>query len=484
MLLYHGGTIFGRAANNTSHLANAVLGIMIDCMYGGPRMIPVAKLTSEFLSEQVNGNISSIKSAGGSVRALICDDNRTNQKFLKSFQVAPNKPWRTIDNVFLLFDYVHLTKSIRNNWITEKTRELVFEDNGIKKTAKWAHLLALYKAESKNPYCKLSNLNEAAVMPKNTEKQSVPLCLRVFCDETATALLTHSEVKDVPGVSDTALFIQKVVTFWKIVNVKYTGADVRQNDYLKGAIFYPNDDRLELLLNFGRMCLQMISRPRFRVKQLTRDTSLAVHQTCFGLVDLARYLLASSHVFVCLGKFTTDKLEKAYSKLRQGSGGTYFITVQQVIEKLNIQKTKLLLQTTSSIDNLPEETGHQCSQCDYNLDEEGSEIFDNIANLENSITIDTKMALVYIAGYVTRKDSELTESELLDVTTFYFGKYGEYTDNLDRGGLNIPNDSACQWTFFSYSLFVGVKDKVCRSSLSLLLTSKKMADNGHKHGRH
>ena len=76
------------------------------------------------------------------------------------------------------------------------------------------------------------------------------------------------------------------------------------------------------------------------------------------------------------------------------------------------------------------------------------------------------MALVYIAGYVTRKVGELTESKLLDVTTFYFEKYGSYTDKLDRGGLNIPNDCACQWTFFANILFMAVKDKICRKSLS------------------
>ena len=35
MMLYHGGIIFGKACNNPSLLANTVLGIMVDCMYGG-----------------------------------------------------------------------------------------------------------------------------------------------------------------------------------------------------------------------------------------------------------------------------------------------------------------------------------------------------------------------------------------------------------------------------------------------------------------
>ena len=34
MMLYHGGIIYGKACNNPSLLANTVLGILVDCMYG------------------------------------------------------------------------------------------------------------------------------------------------------------------------------------------------------------------------------------------------------------------------------------------------------------------------------------------------------------------------------------------------------------------------------------------------------------------
>ena len=58
---------------------------------------------------------------------------------------------------------------------------------------------------------------------------------------------------------------------------------------------------------------------------------------------------------------------------------------------------------------------------------------------------------------------------ILELTTFYHQRFGSITDSLDRGGLNIPSDCACQWTFFSYIMFNVVKDKVCRKSLCNLL---------------
>ena len=56
-LQYHGGHVFGKAENNPDALANTLLSIMVKCMNGGPKflikMIPVSKLTSTFLHEQV-----------------------------------------------------------------------------------------------------------------------------------------------------------------------------------------------------------------------------------------------------------------------------------------------------------------------------------------------------------------------------------------------------------------------------------------------
>jgi hypothetical protein len=123
-------------------------------------------------------------------------------------------------------------------------------------------------------------------------------------------------------------------------------------------------------------------------------------------VELAKFLLSTTHNYVALGKFSTDKLEKAYSKLRQGCGGTYFIAVQQILEKLNIQQANLLLQLTD-MDDLPDDTTHKCDRCCYRIDEEVAEVFDNLEELKKSLTVDTKNAFVHIAGYATIKDEEL-----------------------------------------------------------------------------
>ena len=120
-------------------------------------------------------------------------------------------------------------------------------------------------------------------------------------------------------------------------------------------------------------------------------------------------------------QFSTDPLEKEFGKLCQGSGGIYFINVQQCIEKLPIKQTSLLLNQNVNIDEFDVNPGHQYTSCDYKLCEEGSEILDNLENLELSLSNEIKMVLVYIAGYITRNDNQPSERE----THFYYENYGK-----------------------------------------------------------
>ena len=126
--------------------------------------------------------------------------NRTNQAFFKQFETVSGKPWFTTDGKFLLFDYVHLLKNIRNLWLTEKTQQLEFSEGGSTFVASWHHLKDLFKSESGN-LVKQSMLREISVFPKVIERQRVQPCLDVFCDKTITALQKYGDAHriDVTG---------------------------------------------------------------------------------------------------------------------------------------------------------------------------------------------------------------------------------------------------------------------------------------------
>ena len=139
-----------------------------------------------------------------------------NQAFFKKFNTNTSSPWQTKDNVFFFYDFVYLMKNIRNNWITEPMKELKFFVDEEEKVAKWTDIENLYKLESQH-LVRTSKLSEVAVYPSSIERQKVSLGLEVFCDEIVCALKCHSKMQN---SKDTVVFIEKVLQFWHIVNVK------------------------------------------------------------------------------------------------------------------------------------------------------------------------------------------------------------------------------------------------------------------------
>ena len=81
----------------------------------------------------------------------------------------------------------------------------------------------MHKLES-DKLVKLSDLNDISIAPKPVERQRVATCLRVFSEKTYNALLTHPEMNE--NIEDTAIFLNKVIIWWKILNVKARGADM------------------------------------------------------------------------------------------------------------------------------------------------------------------------------------------------------------------------------------------------------------------
>ena len=87
MLLYHGKQLFCKLIDNPCLLAQTLLGIMLICLNGGPKfltkLIPISKLISAFLFEQIELPVLAIISVPVDVKAIICDGNWVNQAFLK-----------------------------------------------------------------------------------------------------------------------------------------------------------------------------------------------------------------------------------------------------------------------------------------------------------------------------------------------------------------------------------------------------------------
>ena len=166
--------------------------------------------------------------------------------------------------------------------------------------------------------------------------------LQIFNEKTIAALKCHPELEPSPG---TATFIEKILEFWNIVNVLTPNLEKRFKCPSKSAIYARNDHNLNKLLDIATFDHEMSNKGGQRVKTLTKDTGSAVFQTCHRLLrELSIHLLEEKlRLYVLLGQFSSDPIEKAFSKLRQGSGGAYFVTVVGISDKLALKKSQLYL---------------------------------------------------------------------------------------------------------------------------------------------
>ena len=174
--------------------------------------------------------------------------------------------------------------------------ELAFYETGMKRVARWSHLVELYKLETEG-VVKVSKLMEVSVYPKPIERQSVATCLRECCEENYTAIINHRGMRNIDGREHTTAFIKIVVNCWKILNVKNKGVDVRFSNKLQAVLQDPLDERLNIILQSGKMALQMKGGSEKRSKQFTRDTAQAkfihamVLSVCADLCSESRIIM-------------------------------------------------------------------------------------------------------------------------------------------------------------------------------------------------
>ena len=174
---------------------------------------------------------------------------------------------------------------------------------------------------------------------------------------------------------DTAIFINKVLIRWKIFNVKTLQIDKLHNEPLQTEIKSLNNSQLDFIIEFGQIALNMAGSQGNRITQLSKHTATTIYHTR----NWAIY---------------NWSIRKRILKTSQRSGGTCFINVQQCIEKLHIKQTSLLLNQKVNIDAFDVKPSYQCTFCDYKLCEEGTEIFDNLGNLELLISDEKKKKIL------------------------------------------------------------------------------------------
>lgn len=462
-LSFKGGEIYGSSYSDAQKCAKTAQVFMVSSLLSKyvdvVAIIPVINMTSEQLKSFIADVLNMLERIGFQVISLIADNNIINRKAYEL--MTPNKtlqpsilhPLDSSRRLFFMFDTVHILKCIRNNWQTKRNvnKTLCYTDmNDPSKIlcAQYRHLELVYEKEKECLVKYGHTLSAKVLYPSAIQKQNVGLALKIFNDNNIVAL-KHA-TKDLPNVSqqinETVIFLNVIVNWWKIVNVKSVFEGKRFNDPYREAIRSPTDMQVQFL---NKMChwlkIWRVSVPI--INALTAQTFQSLITTLESLLEIIPYLFDKYRVdYILLSKFQSDNLESRFGCYRQLSGANYYITYLQILEnerKLRFKNAVLFAAQNVNVnlkDLLP-------TQQNYDNDVELSSFLDIVdQDFEmDVIPNDTVPILTYLGGFAARQvlrksrcdicSSWLQLNKEVEVDLSY-----DFLKDLDRGKLTLPTD--------------------------------------------
>lgn len=502
-LSYRGGKLEGVALNsnidkNDVTLATTVQTFMISSIVKKNKEIvglfPCTNLTANYLHETVLEILKMLSEIGFKVLSIISDNNSVNRSMFQllcggSLNTCFKNPFDKSQTIFLLFDTVHIFKCIRNNWLnqTDSNQTFIvpdFEDlaSDKKHFACVSHLKILYREEENNLIKLAPALSKKVLFPTSLERQNVNLCCRLFDEKNIAALQERSRRKQSDEYNGTIMFLQTVLNWWKIVNVKHAFKGDRFKDPNQDAIFDLKDENFSYLKKFlswvnkwkdisfqGDMYL---TRPKVKNHgKLTEQTQIALSHTTQALIDIVSYLKNTlNYRYVLLGKFQTDDLEERFGQYRLMSGACYNISVQQVLESEKKLKALSIIKAYSSkYDDIPLTEMFNFELADKAIDDvpassKDIELFENVLFEADEITVsdETLLGLAYIGGYICKTicqyvNCETCMSKLVSNNNISSNaipkESNHYFNVIDRGGLKYPSDRVINIILSGFKVF-------------------------------
>lgn len=470
-LRYSGGRVVGYAQNgscDTEVLATHALVIEVVCHFGGPKYIlriyPVAKLNSDQLKEILVEALVAVSDAGGTIISCVGDNCNTNVAVYGKLG-GPGKAFINAINshAFLVFDYVHSFKNVRNNWITVQDKELSFIKDGKTYVARWKDIEALYDEDRRNSI-RLTKITYTAVYPKPLQRQSVPFVCQIFNDKTVAALST---LKDKLGISEGTIIFVKLITDWfHMMNVKdrYSGINMRDDCRQPWTNNCTTFKKLNETCDVISSCAW--SGGRGRTQKLTKQTAEALVLSTRANIEAAEWLLTQyKFTYVLPGVFADEALEKFFGQARQRNGGNFYIDIVDIKAAAATKNLHALLKYES--------TPHQSNDvpCTSNICIDDYHFDITIADTEDLVQSNDsiKHKIIFLAGYLEHKfRGNILSVETEDNDDHHINS--EFLTNLSRGGLTVPLLSTVHFVHSAYKLFDECNLHCCRAHLSQTLS--------------
>ena len=426
------------------------------------RLFPSNFSTAEELYPIVKSVILDIEKCNLFVELLVTDNYSLHVRLFKLFSSdqmtltsAVPHPVSSDRKLYIPFDFVHILKSIRNNWLNLKDYDYTFKypdmllfpsiyDTNKLNEAKFEDIRLLYKSEQHSIVKQAHILNSKACWPTSFESQNVNLALRVFNDSTCAALKIQNDSRS-RFKNDTPNFVDIIGKIWKIFNVNTPLKHVHLNDEYSAPL--TEDDWRFGFLNLISNWVERWNLTNGKNGKLSAQTFVSLRHSCITLPLIVSHLVQNCKLkYVLTSRLQNDPIEHQFGLYRMMSGAQYHVTYSQILESQRRMNISNILKLFSQQQNKSElslrrfiqsftQTPDECNKICYD------QYLGALHDL-NSIKLEIPIlqSIVFIGGYAVYsyiKTSKcqhclvsLTENkdiDLSDAVKFDLIKYVEYT---------------------------------------------------------
>ena len=207
-----------------------VFAIMVSSLYKKwsyiVRLLPSASVTAENLFETIKSCIRNVEECGLFVQIISTDNYPLNVKLFKFFSPTGKldakvpHPCDINRNLFLTFDFVHILKSVRNNWLNQQSDGKLFSYPDLNCIsidqctyplkichASFRDIRMLYNSERDSLAKRAPRLTAKSCYPSSLERQNVKLVLKVVHESTIAGLAIQNEQRSPAFKSNTSDFV-------------------------------------------------------------------------------------------------------------------------------------------------------------------------------------------------------------------------------------------------------------------------------------
>ncbi|KAL1472745.1 hypothetical protein MTO96_039134 [Rhipicephalus appendiculatus] len=226
-------------------------------------------------------------------------------------------------SLFISFDYCHILKNIRNQFLDVKR---ILRKSGILIVPDY--LRNLYDLQEKQGAFKLVRcLTKKHLWPSNFEKMCVGRAVAIFCPQVTSVLRflqQHGDRLGARGFDDclpTVEFMEMVYKWFVLHNIQSTTLHWTSRDAMRMPFYGEDDERLVWL---EKECLGYFESWKksssYKLEFLSNETYEALRVTTLSTILCTRHLLSTGFKFVLTARFSSDDVESLFSSIRQLNG--------------------------------------------------------------------------------------------------------------------------------------------------------------------